>query len=101
VEGYLWQHSNPTIAVRDDATRVVGGHSLGFGVHVVAAQKNELDTGGGGNTGDVQGLLTFSNVNSLFTPRSTLSGGYLQDSSTGTPTATLTVDRGVPWLAVR
>jgi Carboxypeptidase regulatory-like domain len=57
-----WTHSNPTFTLRDDAAAVQGTHTVGFGVHVVAAQKNELDTGGGANTGDVQGLLTFSNL---------------------------------------
>lgn len=55
---------------------------MGFGVQVVAAQKNELDTGGGANTGDVQGLLSFSNVNSLFT-----SGNAFADFLQGNPQA--------------
>jgi hypothetical protein len=57
-----WQHSNPTFTFRDDAAAVRGNHTISFGVHVVAAQRNEINTSGGADTGDVQGLLTFSNL---------------------------------------
>ena len=60
-----WQHSNPTTSLRDDATHVVGHHNVQFGVLVVAGERNEIDNASAANTGDVQGLLTFSNVNSL------------------------------------
>lgn len=42
-----------------------GGHTVAFGVHIVAAEKNELDTGGGADTGDVQGLIIFNNVSNI------------------------------------
>jgi hypothetical protein len=85
-----WTHSNPTFTFRDDAAKVFGSHTVGFGVHVVAAQKNEFDTGGGANTGDVQGLVTFSNVvgssltGNAFAEFLTGLGirGYQQDSTT-------------------
>ena len=60
-----WKHSNPTVTIRDDATSVAGRHTVAFGLHIVAAQKNELDTGGGADSGDVQGLITFSNVSNI------------------------------------
>jgi hypothetical protein len=85
-----WTHSNPTFTFRDDAADVVGTHTIGFGVHVVTAQKNEFDTGGGADTGDVQGLLTFSNlvgsslIGNAFADFLTGLGvrGYQQDSTT-------------------
>ena len=85
-----WTHSNPTFTFRDDAAKASGNHTVGFGLHVVAAQKNEYDTGGGANTGDVQGLLTFSNlvgsslIGNAFADFLTGLGvrGYQQDSTT-------------------
>lgn len=57
-----WTHSKPTFTFRDDAASVSGNHTVSFGVDVIAAQKNEFDTGSGANTGDVRGLLTVSNL---------------------------------------
>ena len=63
--GYLpWHHTNPTYNFRDDLSKVVGKHTLQTGVQVVFAQRNELNQAVGANNGDVQGLLTFSNVSS-------------------------------------
>lgn len=65
--GYLpWHHSNPTYSPRDDLSKVIGKHTLQTGVQAVVAQRNELNQAVGANTGDVQGLLRFSNVNSFF-----------------------------------
>src|SRR4029077_12491474 len=44
-----------------------GKHSLAFGVQVVMAQKNEVNPAIGAATGDVQGIVSFSNVNSFLT----------------------------------
>jgi hypothetical protein len=64
--GYLpWRHSNPTYSPRDDATLALGKHTLQFGVLFIIAQRNEMNPPVGANTGDVQGLATFSNVNSF------------------------------------
>jgi hypothetical protein len=63
--GYLpWNHSNPTYNFRDDISKVVGKHTLQAGVQWVIAQRNELNQAVGANTGDVQGILGFSNVSS-------------------------------------
>jgi hypothetical protein len=63
--GYLpWHHSNPTYNFRDDLSKVVGRHTLQMGVQWVIAQRNELNQAVGANTGDVQGILGFSNVSS-------------------------------------
>lgn len=61
-----WRYKNPTFGVRDDASKVVGRHTLQFGVYAVRSEKNNLNSAVGANTGDVQGLLTFSNVSSFF-----------------------------------
>jgi hypothetical protein len=58
-----WHHSNPTYSPRDDATKTFGKHTLQFGTLVIFAQRNEINPPVGANTGDIQGLVTFSNVN--------------------------------------
>jgi len=65
--GYLpWHHSNPTYAMRDDLSKVLGKHTLQVGVQVIDAQRNELNQAVGANTGDIQGILGFSNVSSFY-----------------------------------
>jgi len=62
--GYApWQLANPTYSARDDLSKVVGRHSLQFGLQVILGQRNEINAANGPNTGDLQGLLTFSNFN--------------------------------------
>jgi len=58
-----WDHTNPTYNFRDDVSKVIGKHTLQFGVQYVLAQKNETNGALGAATGDTQGLLTVSNVN--------------------------------------
>ncbi len=57
-----WQHTNPTYSFRDDLTEVIGKHELHLGGQLVLAQRNETNSATGAATGDVQGLLIFSNV---------------------------------------
>ncbi len=61
-----YHHTNPTFLLRDDAAKVMGKHTLGFGIHVINGEKNENDTPGGAITGDLQGIIQFENVNSIF-----------------------------------
>lgn len=87
--GYLpWHHSNPTYSPRDDASLALGKHTLQFGALFIIAQRNEVNPPVGANTGDIQGLATFSNVNSRGTNGNAyadfLVGGiqsFTQDSS--------------------
>ncbi len=66
--GYApWSQDNPTYTLRDDATRTVGKHSLQFGGLAEYVQQNELSAVSGANSGDLQGLLTFSNQQSMYT----------------------------------
>jgi len=57
-----YHHTNPTFTIRDDVGKVKGNHTLGFGVHLVFAEKNENNPPGGANTGDLQGILTFGST---------------------------------------
>lgn len=62
--GYMpWRHSNPTYSPRDDATLALGKHTLEFGALFIIAQRNETNPPVGANIGDLQGLVTFTNVN--------------------------------------
>ena len=63
--GYApWQLTNPTYSFRDDLNKIVGRHNLQMGVQVIFGQRNEINATNGPNTGDLQGVLTFSNFNS-------------------------------------
>ena len=60
--GYFpWQNSNPTYSYRDDLTKTLKNQTLIFGVSLIAAQKNEP------NTGNNQGTLTFSTSSTVTT----------------------------------
>ena len=60
--GYApWQLSNPTWSFRDDISKVIHKHTLQMGVQVILGLRNEINATNGPNTGDTQGLLTFSN----------------------------------------
>ena len=61
-----WNYTNPTYVLQDNVTKALGKHILQFGVQVVWAQQNELSAISGADIGDVQGLLNYSNVNSVF-----------------------------------
>ena len=63
--GYApWHMANPTYVLRDDFSKTIGKHTIQAGVEAVFAQQNELSAVSGANSGDVQGLLTFSNQQS-------------------------------------
>lgn len=57
-----WSHTNPTYAVRDDVAKSLGKHTLQFGGQYVLAQRNQSNNAIGAASGDLQGLLTFSNL---------------------------------------
>ena len=94
-----WEHTNPTFNVRDDVSKVIGKHNLQFGAQYVTTQKNEINGALGAASGDMQGLLDFSNINGgttstgnafanfLYSDGSLLLGGgnairsYTQDSA--------------------
>lgn len=61
-----WNYANPTYALQDNVSKALGKHTLQFGAQIVWAQQNELSAINGANIGDVQGLLTYSNVSSVY-----------------------------------
>ncbi len=63
--GYApWSMANPTYLIRDDASKTFGKHTIQFGIEASLVQQNELSAVSGANSGDIQGLLTFSNQQS-------------------------------------
>jgi len=80
--GYApWQLTNPTYSVRDDLSKVIGKHNLQAGVQVIRGQRNEINATNGPNTGDLQGVLTFSNFNTAITVGNEFANlllGYIQ-----------------------
>ncbi|MBT9331580.1 TonB-dependent receptor [Paracidobacterium acidisoli] len=66
--GYApWNQANPTFNIRDDVSMTVGRHDLQWGFEGTFVQQNELSAVSGANSGDQQGLLTFSNQQSIYT----------------------------------
>jgi len=57
-----WGHTNPTYAVRDDVGKAMGKHTLQFGAQYILSQRNQTNNAIGAASGDMQGLLTFSNL---------------------------------------
>ena len=57
-----WSHTNPTYALRDDVGKSVGKHTLQFGGQYVLSQRNQTNNAIGAASGDVQGILTYSNL---------------------------------------
>jgi carboxypeptidase family protein len=75
-----WSHTNPTYALRDDVGKSIGKHTLQFGGQYVLSQRNQSNNAIGAASGDLQGLLTFSNLT----------------HSTGNAFADLLVQQGLP-----
>ncbi|MGA3129904.1 MAG: carboxypeptidase regulatory-like domain-containing protein [Terracidiphilus sp.] len=66
--GYApWYQANPTFTVRDDVSKTWGKHTLQWGFWGSYVQQNELSAVTGANSGDLQGLLTCSNEQSIYT----------------------------------
>ncbi len=57
-----WSHTNPTYELRDEIGKSVGRHTLQFGGQYVLSQRNQTNNAIGAASGDLQGLLTFSNL---------------------------------------
>ena len=57
-----WSHTNPTYGIRDDVGKSIGKHTLQFGAQLILAQRNQSNNAIGAASGDLQGLLTFSNL---------------------------------------
>ena len=58
-QGFIpWNNANPTYTYRDNVNKLIGKHSLQFGLYGVIAQKNEQSS-----VGPQQGFLTFDASN--------------------------------------
>jgi Carboxypeptidase regulatory-like domain len=82
-----WNQANPTYGIRDDASKTWGKHQIQFGVEATLVQQNELSAVSGANSGDLQGLLTFSNQQSIDT-----TGNAFADFLTGSAIKSYTQD---------
>jgi len=80
-----WDHTSPTYSLSDNVSKALGKHTLQFGIQVVDARRREINGAIGAATGDVQGILTFSNQNSLLT-----SGNAFADFEEGPSTGNVT-----------
>jgi len=56
-------HTNPTYSYRENLSKSMGRHTVQVGAQFIFAQRNETNGATGAASGDVQGLLTFSNIN--------------------------------------
>lgn len=77
-----WDHVNPTYTFSDTLSKVVGKHTLQFGGQLVIYRRDQTNGPIGAATGDVQGILTFSNVNSLANTGNAFAN-FLLEGSTG------------------
>jgi hypothetical protein len=57
-----WEHVNPTYSLGDNISKAAGHHTLQFGIQAVDARRSETNAAIGAATGDLQGLLSFSNL---------------------------------------
>ncbi len=57
-----WSHTDPTYAIRDDIGKSIGKHTLQFGAQYIISQRNQTNNAIGAASGDLQGLLTYSNL---------------------------------------
>jgi len=75
--GYFpWNNANPVYTYRDNVTKIIGTHTLQFGVYTAFAQKNEE------NSPYIQGILTFDSSNTSI-PGGGSTGNAFADLLTG------------------
>jgi hypothetical protein len=60
-----WDHTSPTYGLAENLSKVWGKHTLQGGIQVTDAQRNETNGAIGAATGDLQGILTYSNQNNI------------------------------------
>jgi hypothetical protein len=64
--GYMpWDHTNPTYSGGDNVSKAIGKHLLQFGGQFVIYQRNQTNSAIGAATGDLQGIVTFSNQSAV------------------------------------
>lgn len=80
-----WDHTNPTYGLADNMSKQVGKHTVQFGVQVDVSRRSETNGAIGAATGDLQGILYFSNQNSQATTGNAYADSLLQGSSGTNP----------------
>jgi hypothetical protein len=81
--GYMpWKHTNPTYTFGDSISKILGRHNLQFGSQVILYLRNQTNNAIGAATGDVQGILTFSNVASSYTTGNAFADFLFHDAGT-------------------
>jgi hypothetical protein len=66
--GYMpWHHTNPTFSFADHLSKVLGSHNLQFGAQYIKYYRDQTNSAIGAATGDLQGILNFSNVANIDT----------------------------------
>ena len=61
--GYMpWYHTNPIYNFADHLSKLLGKHNLQFGAQLLLYHRDQTNSAIGAVSGDVQGVLTFSNV---------------------------------------
>ena len=89
--GYMpWDHTSPEYSFTDNITKILGRHNLQFGAQWFIFQRNQTNGPIGAATGDVQGLLTFSNSASRRGPTGNAFADFLYHND-GTNYQTATV----------
>ena len=61
-----YYRSSPSYTVGDDVAKTIGKHTLTTGFQLIFQQRVEVNPAVGAATGDLQGILTFSNEASVF-----------------------------------
>ena len=60
--GYMpWSHNNPIYSFADHLSKVLGKHNFQMGAQFILYNREQTNSPVGAATGDVQGILTFSN----------------------------------------
>jgi hypothetical protein len=81
--GYMpWHHTNPISTFADHAGKQWGGHNLQFGSQFILYHRTQTNNAIGAATGDLQGILTFSNEANPYTTGNAFAD-FLQDSLNG------------------
>jgi hypothetical protein len=86
--GYTpWQHTSPTYNLTDNATKIMGKHTIQGGTQVILLERNQTNSAVGSANGDVQGVISFAENSPKNTPAALLEAAgninYQQDSAQG------------------
>ena len=86
--GYTpWQHTSPTYNLTDNATKLMGKHTIQGGTQVFELERNQTNSAVGSANGDIQGVISFAENSPANTSAALLEAAgnlsYQQDSAQG------------------